>query len=335
MDITFEPINLTKELILSRVSEERILSHYLGLPIKKGLYRNPLRQDAKPTASFFKSKTNGRIMFKDFGTGYCGDFVSIVMTKFNCSYYKALQIIANDFGIIKRQDLPKNKCLKKWDEEKFEDTGGAIIQVEIKDFTENDLQWWAKYGISQLTLKKFRVYSCKNVFLNGNLFEMVSDNQYVYGYYGGIKQDIEQWRIYHPKRNKFKWISNWKGSYIQGAKQLSKAGGDLLIIQKSLKDVMCLYEFGIQSIAPCSENLFVSNTVLTKLKKKYKRIIVWYDTDIPGINNLRKIKKEHPELEYFFIPRKYNVKDFSDFRKKYGRDKSEKFLNSYIKCIKE
>lgn len=335
MDITFEPINLTKELILSRVSEERILSHYLGLPIKKGLYRNPLRQDAKPTASFFKSKTNGRIMFKDFGTGYCGDFVSIVMTKFNCSYYKALQIIANDFGIIKRQDLPKNKCLKKWDEEKFEDTGGAIIQVEIKDFTENDLQWWAKYGISQSTLKKFRVYSCKNVFLNGNLFEMVSDNQYVYGYYGGIKQDIEQWRIYHPKRNKFKWISNWKGSYIQGAKQLSKAGGDLLIIQKSLKDVMCLYEFGIQSIAPCSENLFVSNTVLTKLKKKYKRIIVWYDTDIPGINNLRKIKKEHPELEYFFIPRKYNVKDFSDFRKKYGRDKSEKFLNSYIKCIKE
>lgn len=335
MDITFEPINLTKELILSRVSEERILSHYLGLPIKKGLYRNPLRQDAKPTASFFKSKTNGRIMFKDFGTGYCGDFVSIVMTKFNCSYYKALQIIANDFGIIKRQDLPKNKCLKKWDEEKFEDTGGAIIQVEIKDFTENDLQWWAKYGISQSTLKKFRVYSCKNVFLNGNLFEMVLDNQYVYGYYGGIKQDIEQWRIYHPKKNKFKWISNWKGSYIQGAKQLSKAGGDLLIIQKSLKDVMCLYEFGIQSIAPCSENLFVSNTVLTKLKKKYKRIIVWYDTDIPGINNLRKIKKEHPELEYFFIPRKYNVKDFSDFRKKYGRDKSEKFLNSYIKCIKE
>ena len=335
MDITFEPINLTKELILSRVSEERILSHYLGLPIKKGLYRNPLRQDAKPTASFFKSKTNGRIMFKDFGTGYCGDFVSIVMTKFNCSYYKALQIIANDFGIIKRQDLPKNKCLKKWDEEKFEDTGGAIIQVEIKDFTENDLQWWAKYGISQSTLKKFRVYSCKNVFLNGNLFEMVSDNQYVYGYYGGIKQDIEQWRIYHPKKNKFKWISNWKGSYIQGAKQLSKAGGDLLIIQKSLKDVMCLYEFGIQSIAPCSENLFVSNTVLIKLKKKYKRIIVWYDTDIPGINNLRKIKKEHPELEYFFIPRKYNVKDFSDFRKKYGRDKSEKFLNSYIKCIKE
>lgn len=335
MDITFEPINLTKELILSRVSEERILSHYLGLPIKKGLYRNPLRQDAKPTASFFKSKTNGRIMFKDFGTGYCGDFVSIVMTKFNCSYYKALQIIANDFGIIKRQDLPKNKCLKKWDEEKFEDTGGAIIQVEIKDFTENDLQWWAKYGISQSTLKKFRVYSCKNVFLNGNLFEMVLDNQYVYGYYGGIKQDIEQWRIYHPKKNKFKWISNWKGSYIQGAKQLLKAGGDLLIIQKSLKDVMCLYEFGIQSIAPCSENLFVSNTVLTKLKKKYKRIIVWYDTDIPGINNLRKIKKEHPELEYFFIPRKYNVKDFSDFRKKYGRDKSEKFLNSYIKCIKE
>ena len=78
MDITFEPINLTKELILSRVSEEKILNYYLGLPVKKGLYRNPLRKDQRPTASYYRSSKNGRIMFKDFGTGFCGDFVSIV-----------------------------------------------------------------------------------------------------------------------------------------------------------------------------------------------------------------------------------------------------------------
>lgn len=326
MDITFEPINLTKELILSRVSEERILSHYLGLPIKKGLYRNPLRQDAKPTASFFKSKTNGRIMFKDFGTGYCGDFVSIVMTKFDCSYYKALQIIANDFGIIKRQDLPKNKCLKKWDEEKFEDTGGAIIQVEIKDFTENDLQWWAKYGISQSTLKKFRVYSCKNIFLNGNLFEMVSDNQYVYGYYGGIKQDIEQWRIYHPKKNKFKWISNWKNHQIQGAHRLPKQGGDLLIITKSLKDVMCMYEYGITAIAPCSENEFLTDSQYNRVKAKFKQIVLLWDNDYAGVSNAWKIRKAHPDIKVMFIPKSSGCKDFSDYRKMYGDKKTQQLI---------
>ena len=326
MDITFEPINLTKELILSRVSEERILSHYLGLPIKKGLYRNPLRNDQHITAAFFKSKTNGRIMFKDFATGYCGDFVSIVMTKFDCSYYKALQIIANDFGIIKRQDLPKNKCLKKWDEEKFEDTGGAIIQVEVKNFTENDLQWWAKYGISQSTLKKFRVYSCKNVFLNGNLFFMVSDNQHVYGYYGGIKNDIEQWRVYFPGKKKYKFISNWKSIQIQGASQLNKQGGDILVITKSLKDVMTLYEYRIQAIAPCSENEFVTDAQYQKLKAKYKHIFLLYDNDRPGMRASLKIRKQYPDLNILLIPKISGCKDFSDYRKTYGDKKTQQLI---------
>lgn len=36
---------------------------------------------------------------------------------------------------------------------------------------------------------------------------------------------------------------------------------------------MCLYEFGIQSIAPNSENTTIPEKTLDKLKSKYKRII--------------------------------------------------------------
>lgn len=133
MEITFEPIVVTKELILSRIPEERILTHYLGLPVKKGLFVSPLRQDKRPTCAFYRSRTNNRIMFKDFGNGFCGDFVSIVMCKFNCSYYKALQIIANDFGIINRQDMTKNRAKMQYDGTQFEDTGSAVIQVEIRE----------------------------------------------------------------------------------------------------------------------------------------------------------------------------------------------------------
>lgn len=71
-----------------------------------------------------------------------------------------------------------------------------------------------------------------------------------------------------------RFLTNWKASQIQGAKQLPKEGGDLLIIQKSMKDVMCLYELGIVAIAPNSENLFLSDTQLDKVKSKFKRIIV-------------------------------------------------------------
>ena len=326
MEITFEPIVITKELILSRIPEERILTHYLGLPIKKGLFVSPLRQDKRPTCAFYRSRTNNRIMFKDFGTGFCGDFVSIVMCKFNCSYYKALQIIANDFGIIKRQDLKINKPKMQYDGSQFEDTGSAVIQVEIREWQQYELDWWAKYGIQLSTLKKFKVFSCKNVFLNGNLFHLEQPNQLIFGYYGGIKQDVEQWRIYFPTKRKYRFISNWKGNQIQGAKQLSKNGGDILVITKSMKDIMCLYEYGITAIAPCSENLFVTDNQYQKLKVKFKNIFLLYDNDLPGIRASIKIHKKYPELNILFIPKSSKCKDFSDYRKTYGDKKTQELI---------
>ena len=326
MEITFEPIVITKELILSRIPEERILTHYLGLPIRKGLYKSPLRKDERPTCAFYRSRTNNRIMFKDFGNGFCGDFVSIVMCKFNCSYYKALQIIANDFGIINRQDLKINKPKMQYDGTQFEDTGSAVIQVEIREWQQYELDWWAKYGIQLSTLKKFKVFSCKNVFLNGNLFHLEQSNQYVFGYYGGIKQDVEQWRIYFPTKRKYRFISNWKRNQIQGAKQLNKNGGDILVITKSLKDVMALYEYGIQAIAPCSENLFVTDNQYQKLKAKFKNIFLLYDNDLPGIRASIKIHKKYPELNILFIPKSSKCKDFSDYRKTYGDKKTQELI---------
>ena len=326
MDIAFEPIAITKELILSRIPEERILTHYLGIPVRKGLFRSTLRRDERPTCAFYKSKTNGRIMYKDFGNGFCGDFVSVVMCKFNCSYYKALQIIANDFGIIHRKDMTVNKARMSYDGSTFEDTGSAVIQVEIRNWQQYELNWWAKYGITENTLKKFKVFSCKNVFLNGNLFYLEQPNQLVFGYYGGIKQDIEQWRIYFPRKNKYRFIANWKSTQIQGASRLNKNGGDVLVITKSLKDVMVLYEYGIQAIAPCSENVFVTDNQYRRLKAKYKHILLLYDNDKPGIRASIRIHKQYPDLKILFIPKKSGCKDFSDFRKVHGDKKTRELI---------
>ena len=57
---------------------------------------------------------------------------------------------------------------------------------------------------------------------------------------------------------------------------------------------LSLYSCGITAIAPCSENLFVSKSILEDLKKRFKYIVVFYDNDIPGISNMRKIKKDYP-----------------------------------------
>ena len=38
MQFTLGPTTVTKELILNSVSEETLMEHYLGVPVKKGLF---------------------------------------------------------------------------------------------------------------------------------------------------------------------------------------------------------------------------------------------------------------------------------------------------------
>lgn len=325
MELTV-PKELTKELIESKISQETLISNYYGVPIKKGLFCAKHRTDSHPTCCYYKR--NGRIYIKDFGSDYYGDWIYVVEQKFNCNYYDALAIAANDFDIQKIPHLNKNKV--KISNESLSENKQSIIRVEIRDFQQYELDWWNKFGISLQTLKKFRVFSCKNIWINDHIIHLETNNQLVFGYYGGIKDDIEQWKLYWPNNKKYKWLSNRDSSQLQGARMLPKSGGDLIIIQKSLKDVMLLYEFGIPSVAPNSENVFLSEEQLMKLKSKFKRIIVWYDNDAPGKAYLEKIKKEHPELDYFYIPEDFKEKDFSDFYKKYGKDEATKFLNKYI-----
>lgn len=317
-------IELSKELILSKVKEEAIWSFY-GVPITKGLFCSKLRNDKNPTCSLYRNRT-GRIVMKDFGTGWTGDCFAYVSELFNSDFQETLGIVANDFGIINTKFV-KNKAKIEYNGEVCEEKSATIIQVEIRDFQKYELKWWSKFGITENTLKKFRVFSCKNVWLNGNLFHTEKENQLVFGYYGGIKNGIEQWRIYMPERRskKYKFISNWKSTQIQGAKMLPKNGGDLLVITKSLKDVMVLYEFGIPAIAPCSENTFVTSKQYDKLRNKFKVGVVFFDNDKPGIVAMQQLKKKYPELKFTWLPRN-TEKDISDFYKKFGKRKTKELI---------
>ena len=319
-----EEQNLTKEQILNKVSEEMIFEHY-GVPIKKGLFCSKLRNDHRPTVGFYRNK-KGRLIIKDFGSNFSGDCFTYVMALFNVSYYMALQIIANDFGLIQRKDLKLNKAKIKPTGAKFEEQKSAIIQIQTREFNQSELNWWAKYGIGSKTLKKFKVFPVDFVWLNGNLFYQNINNKPVFGYFGGIKDNIEQWRIYWPGNTKYKFISNWKQIQIQGADLLPKNGGDYLVITKSLKDVMALYEFGIPAIAPCSENLFVTDTQYQRLKNKFKRIYLLYDNDLPGVAASNRIHKKYPDVKCILLKREWS-KDFSDYRKAYGYKKTLDLIN--------
>lgn len=319
---------ITKEFLLSKNSEETYMSTYLRVPIKRGLFCSPLRKDHKPTCSFCHSK-KGELMYHDFGTGFHENFVGVVMEIHKCSYQEALNVIAEDFGYIsKAEDRPAVKI--KVSNVKLEEKTETLIQIKPKAFSEQELKWWKGFGITEKTLKKYKVFSCDSIFLNGDYFSSSNPRVPIYGYYCGKKNGQELWRIYFPSKRSFRFLSNVGKSYIQGAKQLPKTG-DVLLVTKSQKDVMLAYELGIPAIAPCSEVLFLSNKQIQHLKKRFKTIIVCYDTDITGIHNLKQIKVKHPDLHTFFIPRKYGVKDISDFFKKYGEEETRRLAGELLK----
>lgn len=328
-DYTFEP-KITKEFLLSKNNEETYMTYYLGIPVKKGLFKSPLRSDSHVTCSFFRGKS-GNLYFKDFASGKCLTFEGVVMEKYNCNYHTALKIIAKDFGYTK--DSPVKKIAVKI-QPKFEEEKQTFIQIEAKEFSEPELKWWGSFGITKDILHRFKVYSCSTVFLNGNIYAQSAQHSPIYGYYFGKKENIEQWRIYMPKRKEFRFIGNVSTKTIQGYKQLAKTG-KLVVITKSMKDVMCLYSLGILAIAPNSETQFVSDKVLEELKQRFKYIVLLYDNDLTGVRFTNKIRKQHPELIVSMIPRNTGAKDISDYYHMYGRKGTQEFITNYIKKLKK
>lgn len=331
-DFTIDP-KITKDFLLSKNSEETYMAYYLGVPVKKGLFKSPLRDDKHNTCSFFRG-SSGNLYFKDFATGQCLTFEGVVMEKYHCTYHNALKIIANDFGYIKTNNVitkvnkPEIKIQPKFEGEKE-----TFIQVEIKDFSESELKWWNSFGISEQILKKYKIYSIKTVFLNGSIYAQSTQHSPIYGYYFGKKENIEQWRIYIPKRKEFRFIGNVSTKTVQGYKQLPD-NGKLLVITKSMKDVCLLSSLGIPAIAPNSETQFVSEKMLEELRDRFKNIALLYDSDLTGVRFMNKIRKQYRDLIVCMIPRKYGTKDISDFYQKYGRNKTIELIKESINYIK-
>lgn len=324
MELQIFPEKLTQEELLKHNSEETYMEHYLGIPVKKGLFKSPLRKDNTPTCSFYRDKA-GRLIFKDFRGDFYGNFVEVVKFKYNVSYHKALAIIANDFGILLNPELEKHKsCIKEYTNNVLKPSEESIIKVKVKDFTEDELNWWGSFGIGLTTLKKFFVFSCEIVFLNDQIYSYSTPTSFNFGYFYPSRDSKKQfWRIYYPQNKKYRFISNWNKTMIQGFHMMPKSG-EFLVITKSMKDVMLCYELGIPAIAPNSENLFITEAQWDNIVIKFRKIFLLYDTDLAGVSNSKRIKKKFPKIQVLLIPRKYKAKDLTDLYKKLG---TEKMLN--------
>lgn len=93
-----------------------------------------------------------------------------------------------------------------------------------------------------------------------------------------------------------------------------------------MKDVMCLYSLGYNSIAPQGESMFISKELYDELSLKWKRIVILYDNDKAGKEAVKKIQKETP-IESVFIE---EYKDISDYHKNYGAWQAKTLMSKIL-----
>lgn len=311
-------------MLLDLHTEEEYMSFYLGIVPDKGLHCNPLRADKRPTASFYRAR-NGELVFKDFQTGFHGNFVDVVIEKFKCDYNKAVAIIANDFDIVKRPSLEKNESTVAYDGTRIEASTDTLIQCEIREYTQQEKDWWADFGITEATLKKYHVFAVKNLFLNNAYLLTSSPSSMVYGYYFGKQDGRELWKIYFPLKIQFRFLLNT--NVLQGAKQLPKEG-DLVVVTKSMKDVMVLHELGIPAVAPQAESVIINTNQYKALKKRFKYVIFNGDWDRAGQHFMAESRRRFHGICLSFTNKLRDGKDISDYVKKYGMDSARELVKT-------
>ena len=288
--------------LLDKLDDYTIYSYYLGSFKPGKLMNSPLRSDDKmPSFAIFPSKTGG-LLFKDHGTGESGNALKFI------KLYKGIQTrneLERELLRIVRLSNPTSNVATVT--RTYTPKGDVDIGIVRQPFTEVDKKYWKQFHISIDTLKKFNVFSIKYFLCNKVVRGTYKEDSPMYAY-----KVYDRFKIYRPLASKYtKWRTNLTNRYVQGLAELPKEGGNLLIITKSLKDVMCLYEMGFNAIAASSETTFIPEDILKSLRSKWKHIVILYDRDKTGMLKSRDYNKRY-KLDCIFVHKKFKAKDVSD-----------------------
>ncbi len=233
---------LTEDVNKTWPSQYEVYSTFVPNFVINKSIKSPFREDNSPSFAFYVNRSNGDILWRDFGTGEKGNWISFLKKVFNEQSFKKVleRYYETSKPLLEKNDTPKNYT-----------PTSTTLSVTRKPFTKADISFWEQFGITAETLVKYKVSPIKGYFSNGFPIVIPNDEKaYCYKIFNHFK-------IYRPFANKKdKWRTDTTLYDISGFEQLPEYT-DTLIITKSLKDVMVLHEMGYAAIAPQSEGAFI------------------------------------------------------------------------------
>lgn len=330
-------INLTKDYIESKVSQERILSTYLDIPIdvvldcinNNHLIESVFRNDDTNKSMGIQYNNKGRLKVRDFGGfGFFDDVYGTVAyvlsavykrkidTNIKSDFYFVLTHIVHMFSEIfenKAHDETLNNNVKvALNVVKHK---RAVFNVIPRNWNKQDNNIWGKWNIDVPYLSTHFVIPVEELYVNSQLEYTYNSKDPAYAYYLGKSQSGDYLiKIYYPLRNrkiKSKFMTNC--NVLEGIPNLECDDYDYILITKSSKDRLSLGSYldtllyggspkiGIINVP--SENYHLKGKEYDYLCNKLApdgKIITFFDFDTTG--RLGALyHKETYNIPYIFI----------------------------------
>lgn len=371
MGVNIKSTKLTKQYILSKVSQVTIFATYLNLSNSiiqqciddRTLIVSPLREDIHPTCGFMYDN-RGKLKFKDFAGyfwGDCFDLVALVMSNIYKKEYdiskkedfvKVLKHITFTFKDIfygKEKDITLineiNNSIVELKNKK------NIIELVIRSWNTNDKEYWNRIGVDLHTLNLNFVYPVDQYYINRKINPEpkyhYKDSDPCYAYFlGQDKHGVNNIKLYFPFRTKTttRFITNC--NHLEGIYNLDKNNYDIIVITKSTKDrlaIRCWWEanqsfyggFSVGLINIPHETYKLRQNEYDWLTSKLSatgRIISLMDNDRTGKIEAKYLKDNYRIIP-ILIPKLYKCKDFAELVQKTPNDEIVSLVNLVIKEI--
>lgn len=333
-------LSITKEDIYTRITSYDIFKRYCPGFKELGVkFRSEFRTDTEPSCSIVLWGTD--LLYRDFGEFESYRAIPYVMRKFSIKYWDALELIWRDFNLSEDEkitergtevNVPSMGTNVSWNSNSprissfsSNSNNQTIILIKSRKWSRKDKQYWFdRYYITKSTLERFGVIPISHFWINGRMIK-ADENTYSYEFYW--YKGIFRRKIYSPFNKTYRFLNNG-GYVVQGEGVLPKKG-ELLIITKSLKDIMCLSESGYTAISPPSEKTFFTDAYFNKQKSRFDKLVLYFDADQTGIESATTLSNKYS------IPFIHNPigkpKDYSDYIEKYGKQQAELLIKQLLK----
>lgn len=259
--------NLTKDYILSKVSQEMIVSRYCKIPLsdvlecieKNTLICSPFRVDDHPTFGIqFNNKH--KLKLQDFNGSFFGDVfdaVAYVLSfqigrhvniNLKSDFYYVLKHIAFTFRSVINGEIEDivNEDLLDATIYRIK-SSKAIIEIVARAYNSEDKKLWAKWGIDLAYLTTHFVVPVDQYYINRycqpepKYYNRLSDPCYAY-VLGMNSSGIYNIKLYFPLRDRtkgdLKFITNC--NCLEGIINLDRDDYDYIVITKSTKDRLAI-----------------------------------------------------------------------------------------------